>query len=285
MKPAAFSYFAPKTLAEALEILARSGPDGRVLAGGQSLVPAMNFRLARPETLVDINRIPGLAEIRTVDGKLAIGALARHARFEQPVVDGPLGVLLPKVARHIAHLPIRLRGTFAGSIAHADPASEWCTLAVALDADIVVQSASVARTIPAGTFFKSIFTTDLNEGEMIVEVRLPHLGTNWHCGFEEFSRRAGDFAIVAALASLRIDHGEIADARIALGGVINRPVRSRQAESVLAGQKPAPELFREAARQAAEEFDPLGDIHGSAEYKSDLVAVMVRRALEQAAAS
>jgi carbon-monoxide dehydrogenase medium subunit len=285
MKPAAFSYFAPKTLAEALEILARSAPDGRVLAGGQSLVPAMNFRLARPETLVDINRIPGLAEIRTVDGKLAIGALVRHARFEQPVADGPLAVLLPKVARHIAHLPIRLRGTFVGSIAHADPAAEWCTLAVGLDADIIVESASLARTIPADAFFKSMFTTDLNEGEMIIEVRLPRLGTGWHCGFEEFSRRAGDFAIVAALALLHIDHGEIADARIALGGVINRPVRSRQAESVLAGEKPSPELFREAARQASQEFEPLGDIHGSAEYKRDLVAVMVRRALEQAALS
>jgi aerobic carbon-monoxide dehydrogenase medium subunit len=285
MKPAAFSYFAPKTLAEALEILARSAPDGRVLAGGQSLVPAMNFRLARPETLVDINRIPGLAEIRTVDGKLAIGALVRHARFEQPVADGPLAVLLPKVARHIAHLPIRLRGTFAGSIAHADPAAEWCTLAVGLDADIIVESASLARTIPADAFFKSMFTTDLNEGEMIIEVRLPRLGTGWHCGFEEFSRRAGDFAIVAALALLHIDHGEIADARIALGGVITRPVRSRQADSVLAGEKPSPELFREAARQASQEFEPLGDIHGSAEYKRDLVAVMVRRALEQAALS
>jgi aerobic carbon-monoxide dehydrogenase medium subunit len=285
MKPAAFSYFAPKTLAEALDILARSAPDGRVLAGGQSLVPAMNFRLARPETLVDINRIPGLAEIRTVDGKLAIGALVRHARFEQPVADGPLAVLLPKVARHIAHLPIRLRGTFVGSIAHADPAAEWCTLAVGLDADIIVESASLARTIPADAFFKSMFTTDLNEGEMIIEVRLPRLGTGWHCGFEEFSRRAGDFAIVAALTLLHIDHGEIADARIALGGVINRPVRSRQAESVLAGEKPSPELFREAARQASQEFEPLGDIHGSAEYKRDLVAVMVRRALEQAALS
>jgi aerobic carbon-monoxide dehydrogenase medium subunit len=211
--------------------------------------------------------------------------LVRHARFEQPVADGPLAVLLPKVARHIAHLPIRLRGTFVGSIAHADPAAEWCTLAVGLDADIIVESASLARTIPADAFFKSMFTTDLNEGEMIIEVRLPRLGTGWHCGFEEFSRRAGDFAIVAALALLHIDHGEIADARIALGGVINRPVRSRQAESVLAGEKPSPELFREAARQASQEFEPLGDIHGSAEYKRDLVAVMVRRALEQAALS
>jgi aerobic carbon-monoxide dehydrogenase medium subunit len=285
MKPAAFFYFAPGNLAEALEILQSSGPECRVLAGGQSLVPAMNFRLARPEALVDINRISGLSDISTIDGHLTIGALARHARFEQPVTDGPLGALLPKIARHIAHLPIRLRGTFAGSIAHADPASEWCTLAIGLDAEIVARSTSAIRTIPANEFFKSIFTTDLHQGEMIVEVRLPHLGNNWHCGFEEFSRRAGDFAIVSALACLRIDSGKISEARIALGGVVSRPVRSREAESILAGQRPDDELFREAARRASGEFEPLGDIHGSAEYKNDLVSVMLRRALEQAITS
>src|SRR5262245_33049309 len=168
MKPAAFSYHAPKRLEEALEILRASGPECRVLAGGQSLVPAMNFRLARPETLVDINRIEGLSEVRSVGHDLAIGALTRHARFERPVTDGPLGALLPKVARQIAHLPIRLRGTFAGSIAHADPAAEWCTLAVALDAEIIARSVSGTRVIPAAAFFKSIFTTDLKPEEMIV---------------------------------------------------------------------------------------------------------------------
>jgi carbon-monoxide dehydrogenase medium subunit len=282
MKPAAFSYFAPTTLDEALEILHSSGPESRVLAGGQSLVPAMNFRLARPDTLVDINRIAGLSEVRTLDGHLTIGALARHAWFEQPKVDGPLGVLLPKVARHIAHLPIRLRGTFAGSIAHADPAAEWCTLAVALDAEIIARSASTTRTIPAAAFFKSIFTTELEPDEMIVAVRLPHLGNDWQCGFEEFSRRAGDFAIVSALACLRIADGRISEARAALGGVVNRPVRSLLAEGVLSGEKPAPNVFKEAARRAAAEFEPLGDIHGSGEYKRDLVNVMLRRALEQA---
>jgi carbon-monoxide dehydrogenase medium subunit len=285
MKPAAFSYFAPRTLEQALEILQSSGPESRILAGGQSLVPAMNFRLARPEALVDINHIAGLSDVSALGGCLTIGALARHARFEQPVTDGPLGVLLPKVARHIAHLPIRLRGTFAGSIAHADPASEWCTLAVGLDAEIIARSTSGVRTIPAAEFFKSIFTTDLKPDEMIVEVRLPHLGSIWHCGFEEFSRRAGDYAIVSALACLRIENGKISEARVALGGVVNRPVRSRQAESVLKGEKPSPDAFRESARRAAAEFEPFGDIHGSAEYKRDLVSVMVRRALEQASSS
>jgi carbon-monoxide dehydrogenase medium subunit len=285
MKPAAFSYFAPRSLEEALEILQSSAVESRVLAGGQSLVPAMNFRLARPEALVDINRIAGLSDVSTVDGFLIIGALARHARFEQPVTDGALGVLLPKVARHIAHLPIRLRGTFAGSIAHADPASEWCTLAIGLDATIVARSASRSRTIPAAEFFKSIFTTELAPDEMIVEVRLPYLGSDWHCGFEEFSRRAGDFAIVSALACLRIESHRISEARIALGGVTTRPVRSLQAESVLAGEAPSPDLFREAGRRASAEFEPLGDIHGSPEYKRDLVSVMLRRALERAVAS
>src|SRR5262245_21388051 len=274
MKPAAFSYHAPTSLEEALEILRASGPECRVLAGGQSLVPAMNFRLARPETLVDINRIEGLSEVRSVGDMLAIGALARHARFEEPVTDGPLGALLPKVARQIAHLPIRVRGTFAGSIAHADPAAEWCTLAVGLDAEILARSASAARAIPAARFFKSVFTTDLQHDEIIVEIRLPQLGTDWHCGFQEFSRLAGDFAIVSALACLRIENSLIGEARVALGGVVNRPVRSLKAEEVLAGAKPSPELFREAGRRAAMEFTPLGDIHGSADYKSDLVSVM-----------
>jgi len=282
MKPAAFSYFAPSTLEEALEILQSSDLESRVLAGGQSLVPMMNFRLARPEALVDINRIAGLSEVGVIDGHLEIGALARHARFERPVTDGPLGILLPKIARQIAHLPIRLRGTFAGSIAHADPAAEWCTLAVALDAEIIARSVSGTRVIPTAAFFKSIFTTDLKPEEMIVAVRLPHLGMDWRCGFEEFSRRAGDFAIVSALACLRLENGRISEARAALGGVVSRPVRSLAAESVLGGEKPSPDIFREAARRAAAELEPLGDIHGSPEYKSDLVSVMLRRALEQA---
>ena len=149
MKPAAFEYFAPRSVEEATALLAEHGGDGRVLAGGQSLVPAMNFRLARPAVLIDINNIAGLAGVREEGGTLAIGALTRHVVFEKPVTGGPLAKLLPTIAHNIAHLPIRIRGTFGGSIAHADPAAEWCALAMALDAEIVVRSAGGTRTIAA----------------------------------------------------------------------------------------------------------------------------------------
>lgn len=284
MKPAAFDYHAPATLDEALALLAQHGAEGRVLAGGQSLVPAMNFRLARPAVLIDINRIGELEGVRTTGGRLAIGALTRHVTFEQPVAGGPLGRLLPRIAHNIAHLPIRIRGTLGGSLAHADPAAEWCALAVALDAEIVARSTAGSRTIAATDFFKSVFTTDLQEGEMITEVRLPVLDESWFCGFLEFNRRAGDFAIVSATVALKIEGGRIRTASIALGGVVNRPVRAPTAEEVLVGAAPTDAGFRAAADAARRSFEPFGDIHASAEYKSELVAVMTRRALEQAIA-
>jgi carbon-monoxide dehydrogenase medium subunit len=285
MKPAAFDYFAPRTLDEALALLAEHGGEARVLAGGQSLVPAMNFRLARPAVLVDINNIDNLAGIREEAGGVRIGALTRHVVFERPVTEGPLARLLPTIAHNIAHLPIRVRGTFGGSIAHADPAAEWCALAVALDAEIAVQSVGGSRTVAAAEWFKSIFTTDLRDGEMVTEVRLPRLGENWRCGFVEFNRRAGDFAIVSAVAAIRLDGGSIREARLALGGVVDKPVRAREAEALLVGEAPADAAFRAAAEAARAAFQPFGDIHASAEYKSELVAVMARRALERAAAA
>src|SRR6185369_1719926 len=196
MKPAPFRYHAPKTIEEAVETLAEvAGDDGRVLAGGQSLVPIMAFRLAKPAHLVDINGVEALRRLAVDGNKLSIGACVRHAAFHKPVVDGPLGRLLAKVVRHIAHYPIRTRGTFCGSIAHADPASEWCLVAAALDAEMVARSAGGTRTIPAQEFFRGIMTTALNEDELLTEVRLPILPADSHCGFYEFNRRAGDFAI------------------------------------------------------------------------------------------
>lgn len=285
MKPAAFDYFAPRSVDEAVALLAEHGADGRVLAGGQSLVPAMNFRLARPAVLVDINRIDDLAGVRERDGVITIGALTRHVVFEQPVTSGPLARLLPTIAHSIAHLPIRIRGTFGGSVAHADPAAEWCALAVALDAGVVARSAGGIRTIAAADFFRSIFTTDLREEEMVTEVRLPALDDSWRCGFIEFSRRAGDFAIVSAVAAIRLDDGVIREARLALGGVVDRPVRAAAAEAVLVGASPGAAAFRAAADAARRSFEPFGDIHATAEYKSELVAVMARRALERAVAA
>ena len=282
MKPASFEYFAPRSVDEAVALLAEHGGEARVLAGGQSLVPAMNFRLARPAVLVDINGIAEVAGVREEAGTLSVGALTRHAVFEKPVTSGPLASLLPTVAHNIAHLPIRRRGTFGGSVSHADPSAEWCALALALDAEIVVRSAAGTRVIPARDWFKSIFTTDIRDGEMVTEIRLPRLGDDWRCGFIEFSRRAGDFAMVSALAVVRTENGTIREARLALGGVVDKPVRAGAAEALLVGATPGDAVFRAAAEAARAAFEPFGDIHATAEYKSELIAVMARRALERA---
>src|SRR5712671_7991541 len=176
MKPASFQYHAPETIAETLDLLGRyANDDGRVLAGGQSLVPTMAFRLARPKHLIDINGVTGLDRITVENGRLCIGAAVRHAAFERPVDDGPLGSLLASVVRHIAHGPIRARGTFCGSIAHADPASEWCLVVAALEGEMVAQSTAGTRTIPARDYFRGIMTTALKEEELLIEVRLPLL--------------------------------------------------------------------------------------------------------------
>ena len=285
MKPAPFDYHAPRTVAEAIELLAAHGDDAKVLAGGQSLVPAMNFRLARPAVLVDINRIGELDFCSTGGGALRIGALTRHVRFERPVTEGALGALLADVMHYVAHLPIRVRGTFAGSLAHADPAAEWCTVATTLDAEIRARGPAGERSIGAADFFRSILTTSLRPDELITEVRLPMLGPDWRFGFVEFSRRAGDFALSMALTVLRIDGERIAEARVGVGGAGDRPLRITQAEQALAGAVPDREALAEAAAMAAASVDPFDDLHASAAYRRDLVRVMTRRALERALAS
>src|SRR5689334_15559233 len=194
MKPAPFRYHAPKTLDEAVAILAEVAPDdGRILAGGQSLVPIMAFRLARPAHLVDINGVEALKRLTVEGGKLCIGAGVRHAAFHKPVVEGPLGRLLATVVQHIAHYPIRTRGTFCGSVAHADPASEWCLVVAALEGEMVAQSTSGIRIIPARDYFRGIMSTALKDDELLTEVRLPIPPDDTRCGFYEFNRRAGDF--------------------------------------------------------------------------------------------
>ena len=285
MKPAPFQYHAPKTIDEAVEPLPEvAGEDGRVLAGGQSLVPIMAFRLARPGHLVDINGVAALRRL-AVDGDwLSIGACVRHAAFHKPVVDGPLGRLLATVVRHIAHYPIRTRGTFCGSIAHADPASEWCAVAAALDADMIARRAGGTRTIPAQDFFRGIMTTALDEDEILVEVRLPILPADTRFGFYEFNRRAGDFALAMALVTYRVEDGMISAARVAVGGVESQPRRIAQAEQVLAGRPPDRAAFEAAAAAVAAAVDPLDDATTSASYRRDLAQTVTRRALEQAAA-
>jgi len=285
MKPAPFEYRAPASSAEATATLAEAGDDGKVLAGGQTLIAAMNFRMARPAVLVDINRAADLDYCKVDGDLLKIGALTRHVTLEQPATEGPLATFLPHVAHHIAHLPIRMRGTFCGSLAHADPAAEWCLVARTLDAEMIARSSEGERTITAEDFFISILTTALGETELLAEVRLPLLDENWRLGFSEFSRRAGDFALAMALVAVRLgDDGKIVEAKVGTGAVEDRPIRVTTAEKLLVGETPASSLLAAAAEETARNVDPISDLHASADYRRDLARAMTRRALEHALA-
>jgi carbon-monoxide dehydrogenase medium subunit len=280
VKPGLFEYVRPESLEEALAVLAQDPDDSKVLAGGQSLIPMMNFRLARPERLVDINRVPGLAGIERRGDRLHIAARTRHLALQNTDVAGPLGHLLRRAAVNVGHLPIRTRGTFGGSIAHCDAASEWCLVARLLDAEMTVRSqARGERTIAAGDFFRSIFTTAMETDEILTSVSLPGLDDTYLTGISEFARRAGDFAIVAATAAVQVTDGVVTDARVSLGGVSEVPFRSTAAEETMRGQEWSPELIRAAAEAAAVEADPPSDVHGDAEYRRDLVRALLPRAL------
>ncbi|HEY6821677.1 MAG TPA: xanthine dehydrogenase family protein subunit M [Burkholderiales bacterium] len=281
MKPAAFDYHAPESLEALLALLAEHGEDGKILAGGQSLVPVMNFRLARPAKLFDLNGITELDFLLEEKNTLRIGALVRHAAFHKVVVPGPTGTLLKEAARHIAHYPIRQRGTFAGSIAHADPASEWCLIARTLEADIVALSRNGERVIKVAQYFQGTFATALRPDEVITEVRLPVLDSTWRTGFYEFSRRAGDFALAMTAVAVKMEGKKIKEARIGIGGVHDHPFRCAEAEkALLAGKSPD-----DAAMAVSEMVRPMEDIHADAPYRKDLVRATTRRALEQAMAT
>lgn len=280
MKPASFEYVAPRSLEEALAELAKDPDESKVLAGGQSLIPMMNFRLARPERLIDINRVPDMEGVEAVDGRVVIRTRTRHLALQNLSLPTPLGRLLRRSAAHVGHLPIRTRGTFGGSLAHCDAASEWCLVASLLDAEMTVQSqARGSRTIPAADFFLSIFTTAMEPDEILTQVSLPALDDDYITGIAEFARRAGDFAIVAATGAVRVVGGVVEDARVCLGGVSEVPYRSAAAEQVMLGQKWTPQLLAEAAEAAADEVDPSSDAHGDAEYRRDLVRALLPRAL------
>lgn len=285
MKPPVFEYRCAGSAEEAVGLLATLGEDAKLIAGGQSLVPMMNFRLARPAALVDISRLDELRFVRREDGDLVVGALARHRDLEHPddptLLDG--FSVVPRAAREIGHYVIRHAGTFGGSIAHADPAAEWCMVALLLDAQIGVLGPGGRRLVAADRFFRGFLDTDLELDEMIVDVRLS--GAFPHVGFQEFARRHGDFAVVAAAAALSIDGGgAVRDARVVLGGVGGAVVRSAGAEEVLCGSVAEPAAFAAAAEAAAAGIDPPADLQGTPEYRRHLAAVLVRRALEEAVA-
>ena len=285
MKPASFEYHQPSSVEEALARLAEVAEDGGlVLAGGQSLVPMMAFRMAMPPHLVDINRIPELDRIAVEDGRLVIGATARHAAFHRPVEPGPLGRVLADMSRHVAHYPIRLRGTFCGSLAHADPASEWCLAAATLGAEVAIGSAAGGRVAPFVGFVEGAMMTTIQPGEMILEARLPLLPPGSRAGFYEFSRRAGDYALGMSLVTLTIEDGAIVEARVGVGAIEERARRIEAAEAELVGQAPEAAAFRRAGDAAAAAVEALEDPVTSAEYRVELTSVVVRRALERAVA-
>lgn len=284
MKTSPFKYHAPSTVDAMVSLLAELGDDGKVIAGGQSLVPTMNFRLARPGHLFDLNTVAELDFLRVESGKLRIGALTRHAAFHAPVEDGVLGRLLADVVHHIAHYPIRQRGTFCGSVAHSDPASEWCLVTATLDSEIVARSRSGERLIRGGDYFQGTFATALRPEELLTEIRLPLFGASWRAGFYEFSRRAGDFAISMTLAAIRVEGGRIVEARLGVGGVEDRPRRIPDAEVALVGKVPGADAFGMAADIVSKTVEPMEDLHADAAYRRDLVRATTRRALEKAAA-
>lgn len=285
MKPASFHYHSARTLPEALEKLAAIAPDdGRILAGGQSLLPTMAFRMARPTHLLDINPVAGLDRIVESDDELMIGARVRHLAFHRAVTVNPLGRLLQAVVPYIAHYPIRVRGTFGGSLALADPASEWCCVAATLDAEIVVESVSGRRSIKADSFFNGFMSTELQPDELLTEVRLPLLAAGTRFGFQEFSRRHGDYALSMALVTLRVVDGQIVEARVGIGGAEGAPRRIADAETALLGRPPIPETFQAAADAAAAALDPMEDPNATADYRRELVQALTFRALEQAVA-
>lgn len=276
MKPASFEYHAPRTVEEAVAALAAVAPlDGRVLAGGQTLVPAMAMRLARPAHLVDINGVAGFDRLEHVADGLRIAPCVRHVALGPERVPGPLGRLLGLARRHIAHYPVRTRGTFCGSLANADPASEWCLVAVALGATLTAHSERGLRRLAADDFLAGYMTTALEPDELLVEAFLPALPAETRVGFYEFSRRAGDFAEVMALATCEVHDGLIAAPRIAVGGIEVRGRRLHSAEASLAGQRLSEVSVRRAAEAAAAEIDPAEDPDDARR----LVATAVTRAL------
>jgi aerobic carbon-monoxide dehydrogenase medium subunit len=285
MKPAPFTYHRAQSAEEAVSLLAELGDDAKLLAGGQSLVAMMNFRLARPAALVDISRIAELRYVRAHDGGLRIGALALHRDLERltgPDLLAGFG-LLPRAARYIGHYAIRAAGTFGGSIAHADPAAEWCMAALLFDAQILARGPGGDRLIPAAGFFKGFLETDLRPDEMIVEVRLP--APRPGAAIREFARRHGDFAVVAVAAAVSSECGVCRDSRVVLGGVGGTVQRAPAAETVLIGSGLGADAIEAAAREAAAGADPPGDVHGSAEYRRRLVQVLAARAIQEAAAN
>jgi carbon-monoxide dehydrogenase medium subunit/2-furoyl-CoA dehydrogenase FAD binding subunit len=283
MKPNAFEYFAPNTVKEAVGLLEKYEDEAKILAGGQSLVPIMNFRLGRPEVLLDINGIKDLDYIREEGEALFIGALTRERDLElSPLVKEKCPILAEAVS-FIGHVPIRNRGTVGGSLVHADPSSELPTVICCLNGEMKVVGPSGERALEPEEFFLTYLTTSLEPSEILVEVRIPILPQNTAWSFVELTRRSGDFAIVGVATLLFMeDDGVCREARIALGGVAPTPIRAEEAEELLSGQVITEELIKKAGAEAAEATETEPDYHASAEYRKDMARVFVQRGLHEA---
>jgi carbon-monoxide dehydrogenase medium subunit len=284
--PSQFEYHAPTSVAEAVEILGRYDGEARVLAGGQSLIPLLKLRFTTLHAVVDINRIPGLDTLAVEDGALRIGALVRHRDCERsPLLKEARWRVLGEAAPQIADPVVRNLGTVCGSVAHADPQGDWGSVMLATGAEVVTASAAGGRTIPIADFFQGPFTTALEPGEMITEIRLPDPGGRASGAYLKLERKVGDFATAAVAVHLAMSDGSVASAGIALTGVGAQNIKASAAESAIAGREPTPDAIAEAARLAAEAADPHDDLRGTAEYKRNVVRVFCQRGLQAAAAA
>jgi carbon-monoxide dehydrogenase medium subunit len=283
MTPQSFEYVVANTVPAAITVLDEYGDSAQVLAGGQSLVPMMHLRLARPEVVVDINRLPGLRYVSVAGDEMRLGALVRHRDLERPGVDDPLGRLLATVAGHVGHLPIRVRGTVAGSLAHADPAAEWCLVAVAVGARLVLASSAGERLVEADDFFDYPFVTALRPGELITEVRLPLLGPRTGIGFREHAPTSGAFAQAAACALVTFEGRRAVSATIAVGGVGGRPVTLPAAAEPIVGGPLTGAVLDEVRARVREAVDPADDAVVPAAYRRAVTAELVAASLTDAA--
>jgi carbon-monoxide dehydrogenase medium subunit len=281
MIPVGFEYFAPATIDEALGLL-REHDDAKVLAGGQSLMPALRLRLAAPEVIVDIQKIDDLQGIRDDGDALVIGAMTPHSTVQSDPLVGEHAKLIALATATVGDPQIRHRGTFGGSLAHADPAADLPAVAVALDAEFVIAGADGRRTVPAAEFFQGVFSTALGEDELLVEVRVPKY-TGWGAHYEKFNRVAQAWSIVSVAAAVRLEGGSIAEARVGLGNMGATPVRATAVEAALVGQPATTDAVREAAARAADGTSPVTDINGDEEYRRHLATVLTRRAVLAAA--
>ncbi|MDQ3786245.1 MAG: xanthine dehydrogenase family protein subunit M [Actinomycetota bacterium] len=281
MIPAAFDYVAPTTVDDAVRALSEAGEDAKVIAGGQSLLPVLRMRLATPSKLIDLGRVPELRGVREDGDKLVIGAMTTHYDVQRDPLIAEHAPLLALTTNEIADPQVRHRGTFGGSLAHADPAGDLPAPVLALDAEMVVRGMDGTRTVPAAEFFTDFFTTALRPGEILVEVRVPKT-TGWSAHYEKFNRVAQAWSIVAVAAAVRVDGGAIAEARVALTNMGATPVRATSVEQALVGQTATAETIRAAAEHAAEGTSPPTDGNADAEYRQHLARVLTSRAVSAA---